>query len=320
LGIAGFLLSLIFFYIALLFQMGFSYNSKDAPKMCFNPVKSWQLGWYSLKEETYTPTCGPVTMTVGSIVDYEDDQVDTVLLRVLQPNDGAFHYYMSYNAKVDFNSATQEAGNRLVINRGNGDDVSKSTLEGILNVNQELLINNFDGIAGDTMSIKYDSISGRVVTVTLKWTPSDLSLCSSPDPTSGPTSVPASVATSAPTSGPTSGPTLAPTTSGPNLTKTFTFKGDGQCKGVNGLMYNEASARQISSAEECAALCLAVDDTDLRGYQWHSKRCGCLYDINSMVITTCDSAYFDSCEGGMAGTGLVTSTTGKKPLNCYSYD
>jgi hypothetical protein len=275
---------------------------------------------------------------------------------------------MSYNAKVDFNSATQEAGNRLVINRGNGDDVSKSTLEGILNVNQELLIDNFDGIAGDTMSIKYDSISGRVVTVTLKWTPSDLSLCSSPDPTSGPTSVPASVATSAPTSGPTSGPTsaptghptsgptsgptsaptghptagptsgptsaptgdptsgptsgptLAPTTSGPNLTKTFTFKGDGQCKGVNGLMYNEASARQISSAEECAALCLAVDDTDLRGYQWHSKRCGCLYDINSMVITTCDSAYFDSCEGGMAGTGLVTSTTGKKPLNCYSYD
>jgi hypothetical protein len=184
--------------------------------MCFNPVKSWQLGWYSPKHETYTPTCGPVTMTVGSIVDYDDDQVDTVLLRVLQPNNGIFHYYMSYNAQVGFNSGTREAGNRLAINKGDADTVSKSTLEGILNVNEELLIDAFDDIAGDTMSIKYDSRSGRVVTVTLEWTPSDLSLCpSTPGPTSSPTSAltgdPTFVPTSAPTAGPTSGPTLVPT-------------------------------------------------------------------------------------------------------------
>jgi hypothetical protein len=85
-------------------------------------------------------------------------------------------------------------------------------------------------------------------------------------------------------------------------------------------MYNEASARQINPAEECAALCLEVDDTDLRGYQSHGKRCGCLYDDNSVVVAICDSAYFDPCDGGMAGTGPVTSTTGRKPLKCYSYD
>jgi hypothetical protein len=220
-----------------------------------------------------------------------------------------------------------------LISRGNGDSVSISTLEGILNVNQELLIDNFDGIAGDTMPIKDDSTSGRVVTVTFEWTPSDLTLCPSQDPTSGPTADATSATTSGPPSGPTSEPIVNPTsgptsalteeltsdptsaptgdpTHVPNLTKIFTFTGNGKCKGVNGRMYNEARARQVNSADECAALCLEVDDTDLRGfsYQSHNKRCGCLYDNNSEVIATCGSAYFEFCHGGRAGTGPVTST------------
>jgi hypothetical protein len=78
----------------------------------------------------------------------------------------------------------------------------------------------------------------------------------------------------------------------------------------------------MNSAGECAALCLEVDDTDLRGFSYKSrgKRCRCLYDNNSDVIATCDSAYFVSCKGGKAGTGPVTSMTGKKRLKCYSYD
>jgi hypothetical protein len=181
--------------------------------------------------------------------------VDTVLLRVLQPNNGIFRYYMSYNAKVGFNIGTKEAGDMLVINRGNGGDVSQSTLEGKLNVNEELLISDFDDIAGDTMSIIYDSIAGHVVTVILEWTPSDLSLCPLQDSTSGPTtSVPN--LPPAPSSGPSSNPTFGYTTSDPNLTKTFTFEGIGECKDTNGFMYNEASARPINTAAECAALCL----------------------------------------------------------------
>jgi hypothetical protein len=363
--------------------------------MCFNPVKSWVLGWYTLKQETYTPTCGPVTMTVGSIVDYNDDQVDTVLLRVLQPNNGTWHYYMSYNARVGFNNETQEAGDRLVITRGNIYGYSTSTLEGILEVSGELLIGNFDGIADDRMSIKYDSISGRVVTVTLEWTPRDPNLCPSSgptaptggptsdptsaptggptsdptsapteDPTSSPTSAstggptsdptavptggPTSGPTSAPTGGPTSGPTSVPTggptsvptrgptssptsvpTGGPTLgptlspTKTFTFKGNGKCKSVNGRLYNEAIARQVNSADECAASCLEVDDTDLRGFSYKSpgKHCGCLYDKNSEVIATCDRTYFNRCLRRGVGTGPVTSTMKElQPWKCYSYD
>jgi hypothetical protein len=290
--------------------------------MCFNPVKSWQLGWYSLKEATYTPTCGPVTMTVGSIVDYNDGQVGTVLLRVLQPNDGTFHYYMSYNAAVGFNIGTQEARNKLVINRGNGDDFSKSTLEGILDVNQGLLIDDFDGIVGDTLFIKYDSISGRVVTVTLEWTPSDLSLCPSdvpPAPASAPTSPPTSPPTSAPTSPPTSAPISGPILV-PIPTKTFSLKGKGQCEDANGLLYDEASAIQVNSAGECAALCLEAGATDLIGFESQNKRCSCLYDNDSLVISACNGAYFDFCEEGLAGTGPVTTTTGKNPLECYSYD
>jgi hypothetical protein len=141
-------------------------------------------------------------------------------------------------------------------------------------------------------------------------------ICEAAGPSSGPKSGPTYGPTSVPTGGPTLGPSVA-------ATKTFTFKGNGKCKGVNGRVYNEAKARRINSADECAALCLEVDDTDLRGFSYKTlgKRCICLYDNNSEVIATCDRTYFNRCTRRRVGTGPVTSTTRRRqPWKCYSYD
>jgi hypothetical protein len=160
---------------------------------------------------------------------------------------------------------------------------------------------------------------------------------------SHPTGTPSSVPTVAPTklivlvadlktSDPTSGPTVAPTSS-PTVedsdiptvtpTTTFTFKGDGYCKGVNGQVYDQARATGMNSADECGARCLEVDATDFRGFAYKpsKQRCKCFYDNTSEVIATCDGSYFMRCKSGRDGTGPVTSTTSNKQnWECYGYD
>ncbi|KAL3929679.1 MAG: hypothetical protein SGBAC_012109 [Bacillariaceae sp.] len=136
--------------------MGYSYNDKEFPKMCFNPAKSWQLKWYENKQAIYTPTCGEVTMKVGSIIDYEEDQVETILLQISQSTQ-SLDYYLTYNARTLFNRETQEGGNKLVIDAqgGNGSSYSKSTLEARLEVGESFEIQDFNGVAGDTVVVQF---------------------------------------------------------------------------------------------------------------------------------------------------------------------
>ena len=130
--------------IACLGQMGYSYRSYDYPRMCFNPAKSWQLGWYSNKAITYYPTCTTVTYQVGGIIDYSVSSVPNVLVKLEQAS--SFDFYLTYNARASFNSDTQEGGNQVVIvlQGREGAGYSSSRLEAKLSPGARYVIQNFN--------------------------------------------------------------------------------------------------------------------------------------------------------------------------------
>ncbi|CAJ1946003.1 unnamed protein product [Cylindrotheca closterium] len=203
--------------------MGYSYNDKEFPKMCFNPAKSWQLKWYANKQATYTPTCGEVTMKIGSIIDYDESQVTTVLLQISQTTE-SLDYYLSYNARALFNHETQEGGNKVVIDAqgGNGDSFSKSTLEARLEVGESFEMIDFNGVAGDTVVLRFlerGGFNSREATISIGWIPKESSICATDAPTNapfprmtmGPTRLPTRSPTRIPSAWPTRGPSASPT-------------------------------------------------------------------------------------------------------------
>lgn len=51
-------------------MMGYSYASDDGPIMCFNPGKSWNLGWYTDRHATADPLSQTWTGTLVGVADY----------------------------------------------------------------------------------------------------------------------------------------------------------------------------------------------------------------------------------------------------------
>jgi len=108
-------------------MMGSSYPNNDAPKMCFNGPKNYQLNWYTNQQLSIDPTGGkPQIMTetskirtfvMNGIVDYiveGDTQGKLVSLRLDQM--GTQHdYYIGYNRASGFNEGTQEDINEIVV-------------------------------------------------------------------------------------------------------------------------------------------------------------------------------------------------------------
>lgn len=108
-------------------MMGKSYPNDDAPKMCFNGAKNFQLGWYERQQKSIDPTSGsPEIMTkisktrhfvMNGIVDYEvagDTKDKLVSLRLTQK--GSEHdYYIGYNRATGFNEGTLDDENQIVV-------------------------------------------------------------------------------------------------------------------------------------------------------------------------------------------------------------
>jgi hypothetical protein len=92
--------------------MGFSFVGDDDPKMCFNPAKNWQLGWYSDKHLEVFPEAlsneYPTTYRLNGVVDYLNSAYFVVL------NIGDF--YIGYNKAEDFNIGTREGANMILVN------------------------------------------------------------------------------------------------------------------------------------------------------------------------------------------------------------
>ena len=93
--------------------MGYSYRSDDTPRMCFNPAKNWQLGWYSDKHvevDANTLTTEPTSYVLNGIVDYEDTTPDaSVVLKIAE------NFYVGYNKKASFNNQVIEGADQVLV-------------------------------------------------------------------------------------------------------------------------------------------------------------------------------------------------------------
>lgn len=168
--------------------MGYSFNSDDGPKMCFNPAKNFQLGWYDDQLESINPldlASSPQTFTFNGVDDYNFGKTDALIsLRLEDQSIGGKDYYIGFNKASGINSGTVEARNSvtvLVKESGSPTQYGKSTRLASLSKNGDTYkISNWAGSIFDVF-ISLDSIiDGKDAIVTVS--------TSEPFPTQAPTS------------------------------------------------------------------------------------------------------------------------------------
>jgi len=122
--------------------MGYSYGQDDGPTMCFNAAKNSQLGWYSDRENSLSPPFASITQQMRGIVDYQSQGNFVVITKIVIA--GA-DYYVSFNRKSGFNSATQEGGNQVLVHsRAPGTGYAASVLRAKLNAGGSYVIEGTD--------------------------------------------------------------------------------------------------------------------------------------------------------------------------------
>jgi len=128
--------------------MGYSYPSDDAPVMCFNNAKHWQLGWFQDKHVTVNPL--QQSFWEGSLVgyvDYGNADTSSVILRVVGHNK---EYFVGFNRISGINGGNAEAGggNKITI-QSRGSENGQSDLEAKLGVGDNFDIANFGSESTD---------------------------------------------------------------------------------------------------------------------------------------------------------------------------
>eukprot|EP00532_Pseudo-nitzschia_australis_P017226 CAMPEP_0168256164 /NCGR_PEP_ID=MMETSP0141_2-20121125/5697_1 /TAXON_ID=44445 /ORGANISM="Pseudo-nitzschia australis, Strain 10249 10 AB" /LENGTH=650 /DNA_ID=CAMNT_0008192823 /DNA_START=132 /DNA_END=2081 /DNA_ORIENTATION=- len=128
-------------------MMGVSYGDDDF-FMCFNPAKSYQLGWYNDKVKTIDPFSTPNAIgqfTLNGVSDYEQNDDALIVLRLeqtaLDPD-----YFIGYNRASRMNQDTYEDKNMITIIRMDlsGKGKPKSQKVGSLSPNGSFTIENFN--------------------------------------------------------------------------------------------------------------------------------------------------------------------------------
>eukprot|EP00536_Pseudo-nitzschia_multiseries_P012360 jgi/Psemu1/31790/gm1.31790_g len=127
-----------------------SAKPKDDFHRCFNPAKSFQLGWYEDQVKSISPlsTTEPVKQYVlNGVADYQENGDALVVLR-LEQEATKRDFYIGYNHQYGINSDTPEDKNMVTIVRkdfGNPDEYGKSTKIATLAVGQSYKLKYFNG-------------------------------------------------------------------------------------------------------------------------------------------------------------------------------
>lgn len=99
-------------------HMGASSKSTKEYRKCFNPAKSWQLGWYAQDSLRLDPLLDkmPISVVLMGITSniYKKDFNKYFLLQINNGDDGDF--YIGYNHRDGFNADTKEGQDMLLIN------------------------------------------------------------------------------------------------------------------------------------------------------------------------------------------------------------
>lgn len=138
--------------------MGSLYGLENAPEMCFNGAKSFQMGWYDDKVVTVAPFSSSWSGRVGGICDYQNPKTETVVLKIETGTDE--DYFVNFNRRNGINSGTREGGNQVLVTKQgtNGVGYSVSYLQAKLTSGRSFTIPNF-GESGRPVYIKVDQIN-----------------------------------------------------------------------------------------------------------------------------------------------------------------
>jgi hypothetical protein len=142
--------------------MGYTYESDDVPAMCFNPAKSWELGWYENKYHevnVFSEISNEATSyKLNGVVDYDPEAGENIVVKI-----GDF--YVGYNKATSFNADVPEAADQVTIieNLGVPGTAAFSKLAAKLSVGDSytFVLDNLEVISGNT----YDLGSSVSVTV-----------------------------------------------------------------------------------------------------------------------------------------------------------
>ena len=133
-------------------MMGYSYSQDNGPIMCFNAAKSWQLGWYSDRQQIFNADDGIWSGRLIGQVDRDNVDANTNDKVLLKLNTGtSTDYYAMFNLKEGTNSGTVEGGSQVLITSagGEGNSYAESELVAKLSANGEYIILDFDGSGFD---------------------------------------------------------------------------------------------------------------------------------------------------------------------------
>jgi len=141
--------------------MGWSYSEDDAPLMCFNNAKNWELGWYSDRHTIINPL---IASWMGELVGVSDygtaTSSQTVVLKIKGGDDETVDYYVGYNKAAGFNSGTREGANEVTVqSRGRNSRTSELVAE--------LSVGDSYKIPGLATIVVY-SINNQFATVTVQ--------------------------------------------------------------------------------------------------------------------------------------------------------
>uniref|UniRef100_A0A7S4EL53 Peptidase M11 gametolysin domain-containing protein n=2 Tax=Pseudo-nitzschia australis TaxID=44445 RepID=A0A7S4EL53_9STRA len=211
--------------------MGYSFDEDDTPRMCFNPAKNYQLGWYSLQQVSINPLeyiGNPQTYVLNGINEYDTNgnNNNKIVLRLEQDGDTnietGIDFYVGYNHANGINVGTRGSQNKVVVLQKNGGGPfgrGTSLLLASLSPGDSYVIPNLNG---SSVVITFQSVTSDLKDATIKVTVNE-----DPIPTQAPsvspptTTIPTSATTYYPTSYPTSYPTYYPTY--------YPTSGDDQC-------------------------------------------------------------------------------------------
>jgi hypothetical protein len=112
--------------------------------MCFNPAKSWQLGWYSDKRiELNMDSRGPFEGRLVGVADYDDSNAADKYVNIKIEN-GDIDLFIGFNLDAEINSGTKEGQNKVTI-QSQGSGYSPSSLVAELAANEVYVIQNYKG-------------------------------------------------------------------------------------------------------------------------------------------------------------------------------
>ncbi len=107
-------------------MMGYSFKDENGPLQCFNPAKSYKLGWYEKSVVEWDPLAkGTWFGDIVGVIDYDStDDTQTVILRIPREVNGK-HLYVGYNRKKNFNRGVVAEGDKVVlVEQADGYEVS----------------------------------------------------------------------------------------------------------------------------------------------------------------------------------------------------